>query len=433
MKEEDKPQATGSVSLSAAWSEGALGSSSARGTGALDPSRREGKGDGSLLLKALLGTLTSEEGEELRAWREADAENERLYQQTIDPAFLQHEYAKRQSVNYARPLSAMEARIGTRGRKSGLRPFLWGAAASLAVVLLAGALAYLYLYHRPIEDIQPGGMRAMITYPDGQMMALTAPLSSIPDRPGAASSRDGGVRADSIEDGSSAAFPPTGEEGEVLAISLTTPRGGEFSVTLEDGTEVWLNAQSRLVYPETFAGAERRVQVEGEAYFRVSRDAHRPFLVETDGQLVRVLGTEFNVRSYAEDETVQTTLVRGSIAMQPVGAGTAQLLLTPGHQAVFDKNVHDIKVRSVDTEVVTSWKDGKFVFEHQTLEQIMLTLARWYDFSYRFADRRAAQTEFMGSIPRYADFTDVIAILESSGGLRLSVKGRNVTIESKHN
>ena len=182
---------------------------------------------------------------------------------------------------------------------------------------------------------------------------------------------------------------------------------------------------------ETFSETERRVRVEGEAYFRVAHNEQKPFIVETDGQEIRVLGTEFNVHSYAEDKVVETTLVKGSIAMRPAEAGDAQLVLTPGHQAVFDKSAHDINVRSVDTEVVTSWREGKFVFENQTLEQLMLTLSRWYDFTYEFADAKAATTVFMGRIPRYADFDDVVAILESSGGLSIRIKERKVFIKSK--
>ena len=394
----------------------------------------ESRPAGALEAALLHAILTAEETSELQTWREADAANEHIYQQTTDPDFLQREYAKRRSVDYARPLAEMQARIGTRGRKARLRPFLLGAAASLALVLLAGALAYLYIHQQPAQEIQPGGMRAMIQVLNGADANPALPVSegAVTDAP--ITTQD--LLAD-YHAKVSTSLPTRDEQGggseEASSISLTTPRGGEFRVTLEDGTEVWLNAQSKLVYPETFSETERRVQVEGEAYFRVARDEQKPFLVETDGQLIRVLGTEFNVHSYAEDATVQTTLVRGSIAMQPIGAGTAQLQLTPGHQAVFDKTAHNINVVSVDTEVVTSWREGRFVFENQTLEQIMLTLSRWYDFSYRFADRRAAQTEFMGSIPRYADFADVIAILEGSGGLHVSVKGRTVTIESKHN
>ena len=372
-----------------------------------------------LLLKSILGTLTSEEAEELRVWREADEANERLYRQTTDAEFLQREYAKRQAVNLARPLAEMQARIG-RLRPFYRRPAFLHVAATVAFVLITGVLASLYLYNTSHERelaetfyIKAGEMRATLTYPDGQTVELTDPVPVHPKK----------RQAEDISSSSE-------EVGRVASLSLITPRGGEFRITLEDGTEVWLNAQSQLVYPETFSKTERRVKVEGEAYFKVARDEEKPFLVETDGQLVRVLGTEFNVRSYAEDDAVQTTLVSGSIAMQPLGAGEAQLQLTPGHQALFDKTAHDISVRSVDTEVVTSWKDGKFVFENQTLRQIMLTLSRWYDFDYEFLDEAAAETEFMGRIPRYADFADVIAILEGSGGLKVRVEGKKMTIRS---
>ena len=379
----------------------------------------------TLLLKAVLGTLTTEEAEELRVWREADEANERLYQQTVDPDFLQGEYAKRKGISHARPLADMQARIGSKGRRAHLRPFLLGAAASLLVTLAIGALAYLYINRQSANEIHAGKMMATL-----QVLNDQDPAPALQVSEEAVTTEK--LLADYRAKVSAHLNPqPSTLNPQPSTLSLITPRGGEFRVTLEDGTEVWLNAQSQLIYPETFAADERRVQVKGEAYFRVVRDESKPFLVETDGQLIRVLGTEFNVRSYAEDEAVQTTLVNGSIAMQPIGAGDAQLLLTPGHQALFDKEAHDINVRSVDTEVVTSWKDGKFVFENQTLSQIMLSLARWYDFEYEFLDEAASKMVFMGRIPRYSDFSDVIAILESSGGLKFSVKGKRVTIKSE--
>ena len=209
------------------------------------------------------------------------------------------------------------------------------------------------------------------------------------------------------------------------------PRGGEFKIELEDGTQVWLNAQSRLVYPEAFSQEERRVQLEGEAYFKVAKDDTKPFYVETYNQQIRVLGTEFNVNSYLEDNTVKTTLVTGRIAMQQMGDDSREMILTPGHQAIFDKGEQSMQVKSVDTEVVTSWKDGMFVFEEQNLASIMQTLSRWYDFTYEFRDHKAASTIFMGRIPRYADFQDVIRIIEASGGLTLRLDHKKLTIASK--
>ena len=213
--------------------------------------------------------------------------------------------------------------------------------------------------------------------------------------------------------------------------SLATLRGGEFKVTLEDGTEVWLNAESRLIYPETFGEGDRRVEVEGEAYFKVAKDELHPFYVETAGQLVRVVGTEFDIHSYPEDAEVTTTLVSGSIALKPAQSNGAELTLTPGHQSHFDKQSMAATVKTVDTEVVTSWRSGKFVFENQTFEQIMKTLSRWYDFDYRFSNEELSQMQFMGSVPRYGTFSEVLQILEASGGIKFRQKGKTILISKK--
>lgn len=387
-----------------------------------------------LLIKAILGTLSSEESEELRLWREADVANEQLYRRLVDTGFLQREYSRRRSADVARPLVDMQTRIGAVAHRRQLR--WWRIAAVVAAVVALGSLAFTYNLTRevsPSAGIQCGTMRASLQLVGGTSGADAPVVDLTCDEASGPSATTAQLlaryRADARRPTLSA--PGDVESSAAQSLSLITPRGGEFRVTLEDGTEVFLNAQSQLIYPETFDAAERRVSVRGEAYFRVARDEHKPFIVEVDGQAVRVLGTEFNIHSYAEDDVVATTLVSGSIALQPIGAGDAQLLLTPGHQAVFSKEAHDIQVVAVDTDVATSWKDGKFVFENQTLEQIMITLARWYDFTYDFADRRAAQTVFMGRIPRYADFADVVRILSSSGGLHFDVSGKHVSVASR--
>ena len=214
-------------------------------------------------------------------------------------------------------------------------------------------------------------------------------------------------------------------------LSLEVPRGGEFKVVLEDSTEVWLNSETKLIYPESFAQNERRVIVEGEAYFKVTKDPKRPFYVETDGQQVRVYGTEFNIRSYTEDKQVYTTLIEGSIALSKLHEKSGELLLTPGHQALFDKQKATTFVQPVDTAVVTSWKRGRFVFEGQNLEQIMCDLSRWYNFDYKFQDESLRQIEFMGSIPRYNDFPSTLTLLKKSGGIEFHLEGSTVIISQE--
>ena len=213
---------------------------------------------------------------------------------------------------------------------------------------------------------------------------------------------------------------------------LATPRGGEFKIVLEDSTVVWLNAESKLVYPDNFNADERRVAVTGEAYFEVAKDSLRPFYVESGDMTVRVYGTEFNVNAYAEDNRIYTTLVSGSIALQPQGGGKGELVLTPGHQAVFHKEDCTVNVRSVDAPAVTSWHEGRFTFEEQTLGQIMRTLSRWYDFDYAFEDARLAGIIFKGSAPRYAELSEVLYILESSGGIGFRVENRKIIITTNN-
>ena len=381
-------------------------------------------------MNSVFETLSPEEQEAVRAWSAADAANEELWRQTTDSAFLETEWRRHRQVDTARPLAAMQARIAQQRQHRQLR--WWRAAAIFAAAVALGSLAYIYIQglhaHDAGSGISAGTVHAMLQVVDEHGSATGEVVEFRDLRAGDQPLTTEQLLADYRSQQSALPRPRQEHSPTPASLSLITPRGGEFRIALEDGTEVWLNAQSQLIYPEHFALSERRVKVSGEAYFKVARDEQKPFIVEADGQAVSVLGTEFNVHSYAEDSHVETTLVSGSIALQPIGAGAAQLLLTPGHQAVFSKAEHDIQVRSIDTEVATSWKDGKFVFENQTLEQIMLTLSRWYDFTYSFADRRAAQKVFMGRIPRYADFADVVEILESSGGLRMTVEGKEVSI-----
>ena len=192
---------------------------------------------------------------------------------------------------------------------------------------------------------------------------------------------------------------------------------------------MWRIAEAQRIYPENFTGSERRVTVKGEAYFKVAKDSLRPFYVESDNMQVRVYGTEFNINAYNEENCIYTTLVSGSIALRPLNATHAELVLTPGHQAVFLTSARSPRVRPVDTRAVTSWHDGRFSFEELTLQQIMTTLSRWYNFDFRFADERLASTVFKGSAPRYAELAEVLSILEKSGGITFRVEGKTIVVE----
>lgn len=403
-----------------------------------------------LIYKYTVGTVNDRERDELEAWRRQDTANEELFCRLTDPVFLEREYRRRRHINAGRALADMKRRIGSNAvataspaspavttkvadnrsshQRRGARHYYMVAAA--AVLMLIGMAAVVRYYVMPAE--QPvAEQSAMGAIRHGETRAILTLSNGMPVELGADSAKNvAAINRATASTGKSSRRVAGGDDSLKAShgtLNLSIPRGGEFRLTLEDGTEVWLNAESKLVYPETFDGSERRVELYGEAYFKVAKDAVKPFIVESAGQEVRVMGTEFNIHNYKEEPSVYTTLVNGSIALKPRD-NSGELVLTPGHQAVFSKADRHADVRTVDTNTVTCWKDGRFVFEDQTLEQIMRTLSRWYDFTYEFKDKELSNTLFMGSIPRYGDFGDVARILEASGGLRFKVDGRNVQI-----
>lgn len=365
-------------------------------------------------------TINQDEMDELNAWRKASESNEKTFGRLTDMEFLQSEYRRRQAISSEKAMQDMQFRLGLEDKeKRSFALWRWVAAAVILLIFVGGAAVMFQrtilssdentvaLNEKKSSTIEPGETKATLTI-NGKTMALDADTA-----------RYSNLVASVME-----------KEADISQLNLETPRGGEYKVTLEDGSEVWLNAASKLIYPQTFGTEERRVKITGEAYFKVKRDETRPFLVETAGQVVQVYGTEFNVHSYSEDAKVYTTLVSGSISQRPLANNGGEVVLTPGHQIVYDKAQGSSNVRSVATDVVTSWRNGTFVFEDQTLEQIFVTLSRWYDFDYRFSSDKLRNMVFMGSVPRYAEFKTVLAILESCGGVKFVQKGRVVEIQS---
>ena len=163
---------------------------------------------------------------------------------------------------------------------------------------------------------------------------------------------------------------------EVKYDTLMIPRGSEYSIVLTDGTKVFLNAGSEIYYPVAFSGDQREVGLKGEAYFEVAKDECRPFFVQAGDVRIRVLGTSFNVTSYPERERIETTLEQGRIQ---ITNGKEQINVVPGKQVVYNKKNNRFEVKVVDTKLYTSWKDGYYKFDQMTLEEIMETLALWFE------------------------------------------------------
>ncbi|WP_440133065.1 FecR family protein [Chitinophaga sancti] len=305
-------------------------------------------------------------------------------------------------------------------------------AAAALIFLLAGS-AFWYLGHSgkqtpvasntealtPANPINPGSNKATLTLADGTVVPL--------DSAGSQTIHQGNQ---SIKQQNGQLLYTAEANGSTIHYNkLSTPRGGQFQIVLPDGTKVWLNSATTLRYPTAFTGTNRIVELEGQGYFEVAPDATHPFLVKVpsthrDSMEVQVLGTGFDVMAYADEATVNTTLISGSVRVK--GGNTLQTL-QPGQQAVMDNDNHAITVRPADIKKVTAWKNGVFVFNNTALPAILREVARWYDVDIVY--NASPSTElYGGGISRNLQLSSVLRLLEASGYNHLKLEGRKVIV-----
>ena len=216
------------------------------------------------------------------------------------------------------------------------------------------------------------------------------------------------------------------QAGEIVFGNIYIPRGAFFDMVLADGTHIWLNADSRLYYPLSFGGGERRVKLEGEAYFQVAKDPDKPFVVETEIQQITVLGTEFNV--YAYDSEQITTLAEGSISL--AYGERERLVLRPGQQAILSDGGHDVSVKEINVANASAWRNGMLAVDGNTLGEIFRKLSRWYDadVTYEFESPEIENLVLRGNIPLLEHVDQVYDIMAASGKVELDIKGHKVKI-----
>ena len=380
----------------------------------------------SLLYRGIRGKLSEEEQAQLDAWIAESPEHLELAKRLFDPEWLTEEYGRRRSIDASRPKADMKRQIAEKKRKH-RNIILLRSTAVAAVVGLFGIFAWNHFNtEQPqpeapmiakimtIDDIKPGQAQATLTSESGESIDL-----------GGNDTVNNNAFTQFLAQNAAA---EKSYENRIQHLNLSVPRGGEFKIMLEDSTVVWLNSDSKLVYPEHFTASERRVKVSGEAYFEVHKEPGRPFFVESEGQVIHVYGTTFNVKAYAEDASTYTTLETGSISLGKADGEGGEITLTPGHQAIFDHVANKVEMKVVRPETITGWRHGRFVFEEQPLKIIMRDLSRWYDFEYEFTDPSLENIVFMGSIPRYADFATAAAILENSGDMKFEISDNKVVV-----
>ena len=379
-----------------------------------------------IIQKSLKGKLSESEERQLSGWRKVSDENERAFQRMISEDFYTIGMEKLEMydsrVAYGRFL---QKKYQQRRKRRFLINMARVAAVALpfviALVLYVGLNREEEQMVRPslASNILPGTSKAVLTLANGQMIPLGKEAT------------DSTIITDGTQisaSGSGVTYASGVESESVVYNKLEIPRGGEFCLTLSDGTRVWLNSETSIQYPVAFGAKERRVFVQGEAYFEVAKDAKKPFTVQFMSSSVTVLGTSFNIRAYPEEKRSQTTLAEGSVRIYSPGSS---MLLKPGEQAEVSALSGEMVKQEVEVKNFTSWKDGRFVFEQQPLEDIMRTLEQWYDIRVIFKDEGAKRISLSGNMKRYGDFSQVMKMLQMTGDVRFELHGNDVYITTE--
>ncbi|MBN2273654.1 MAG: DUF4974 domain-containing protein [Bacteroidales bacterium] len=378
-----------------------------------------------------LGRITAPEDEILQSWLAEDIKNRELYQELDDDKTLAGVLKEADKFDAEKNYAEIRRIINpvSRGRVVIFR-YKWTRVAAAVVLLVAGSfLAYIVLTRHNTDRqnlslIEPGTQKAVLTTSDNRRVVLGNTKQKVlyTDR-----------HTTIIDTGSTlicqVSDPVNPEPAELVYNQLETPRGGEYTLILPDGSKVILNSQTRLRFPVQFAGNSRLVELEGEAFFEVTTNTDRPFIVRTNGVTTTVYGTSFNISAYRDDLFIQTTLVKGSVGFSTDDDDEQrEYKLEPGQQACYNRSEKSVETKEVNAQQVIAWTEGLFVFEHEPLSQIMQKLSRWYDVEYEFKDESLGQETFTGDLERYVEISTILNMISIASDVEFRTEGKKIVI-----
>lgn len=302
----------------------------------------------------------------------------------------------------------------------------WGWAAAILILFCFSIMVYRLQFQKsankqqvaieemqglPGQNIAAGHNGAILHLSNGQVILLDSLQNGVV-------TEQNGVKI--LKDKNGLVY--VGQAKETLYNDITTSRGQQWSLTLPDGTKVWLNAASSIHYPLAFNGKDRIVSIKGEAYFEVVHNGSQPFKVQVGNTMIEDIGTEFNINAYDDEASIKTTLLNGSVK---VSAGSGSHVLIPGEQAETD-NSHIIKISKVNTENVTGWVNGEMIFDNEMLEEVMKKVSRWYDIDVTYSGK-IPNRKFTGSISRKLNLSEFLKLLEFEN-VDYKIQGKQLTI-----
>ncbi|MDZ7633903.1 MAG: FecR domain-containing protein [Bacteroidales bacterium] len=382
-----------------------------------------------IILKELAGNASPEEMDSLRHWLSQSADNELLYQEIRKRENLLFESSKLDHFDNQAGWENVVNKISERKKKSA-SVIILSVTKYAAVIVLPLLLAYWLISDRKnnedsqisfstLEEQITELQESSLILADGQVINLqTTSKESIIEIAGTHIARQDSTLLYSTNES-------TKEELTNQYNSLITPRSRVFSLILSDGTKVWLNASSAIRYPVRFTSATRQVYLTGEAYFEVSRDATKPFIVITDKMEVEVIGTSFNVMAYSEENELEATVVSGKVKIK---TQKSDLILNPGRQAQLDKKTSTLQELSVDTEYYTSWRLGKLSCRFESLEDVLIKLGRWYNVEFVFDNSLKKELHFSGTLNKYNDIKETLHIIELATDVKFEYTENSVIV-----
>ena len=303
----------------------------------------------------------------------------------------------------------------------------WWAAASILLLLSVGT--YFFTTKKSEKDIPsiaqtklnneiaPGGNKATLTLSDGSNIILDSVQNGL-------LSNQGNAQVSKTDNGKLVYENKTGEVVAVQYNTISTPRGGQYQLTLADGSQVWLNAESSITFPTSFSGNQRQVKITGEAYFEIAHDADKPFHVNVNEMDVKVIGTHFNVNAYKDEAEIKTTLLEGSVQ---VTYNEQAKIISPRQQLILNNKSGKMVVeKNINIDEIMAWKNGKFYFNEANIQLIMKQVSRWYNVDVEY--KGEVNKLFEGTISRQVSVEDIFKILSATGGVHFAIEGRKIIV-----
>lgn len=370
-----------------------------------------------LLMRYVLGEMNDDEKVLVREWIAADEKHAEYYKD-FQMFHLKMEWGMRANAVVHDSL----ARRRVKARQRRLRVLYWSASC-LIVLFSVGGILWMLPEDEPVyvtEKIEPGKSKAVLYMASGDVVNVDGQTGVMKEKDGTRIEKDGkeGI-----------AYRVTGgqQQEETLSNRIVIPRGGEFKLILADGTAVWLNSDSELSYPTAFAGQKREVFLRGEAYFDVKPDSLHPFIVHVDEVRIQVLGTQFNINTYAEG-SIKTVLVEGSVDLR--NRAGEHVVLTPNRMADYRTVEGRFELTDVDVQPHVAWREGNFIFQSESLESIMNKLSVWYDLNVFYANEGLRDIRLSGNLERFSDVGKLFSKFEQISEARFKIQGKNVIISS---